>query len=244
MNKKSRKFVVHAFATVLLGTALLPAFAQEQPVLDPPGKRFDLSGYTLQLPIAKRDSIEEIRGKQLNEYASPYFFLNADNGAMVFYCTSGGATTRGSHYPRTELRDNNEWEFTGQHVLSATLAVDQQPSTGNLIVGQIHGTHGNTEALKIRWSKGNIVVGVKRNTSATEERFTLLKGIPLHERFSYIISQSDHVVNVTVNGASMSFEYDSTWNGEKVYFKAGNYLQDNASPESAGRVEFFALKRT
>jgi len=237
------KTMLRSATTLLFALLSVNACAQNQTDTTPPGSRFDLSGYTLQLPIPWRDSIQEVRGNSLNAYSSNYFYLDSTNGAMVFYCRSGGATSHGSHYPRSELRDNNEWQFAGQHNLIATLAVDEQPASGNLIVGQIHGTHSNTEALKVRWSKGNIVVGVKRNTSATEERFTLVKGVALHERFTYNIAQNDHVVTVTVNGASMAFTYDSTWDGERVYFKAGNYLQDNGSPETAGRVAFFALQR-
>ncbi|MDN8660493.1 polysaccharide lyase family 7 protein, partial [Staphylococcus aureus] len=80
--------------------------------------------------------------------------------------------TKGSHFPRTELRDLNEWNFVGQHSLSAKAAVLQQPSTGKIIIGQIHGQTKGTEAVKIWWNNGQLQVGFKEEVNATEKRYT------------------------------------------------------------------------
>ena len=48
-------------------------------------------------------------------------------------------------------------------------------------------------------------------------------------------------MTVTVNGISKSFTYDHSWDGDTVYFKAGNYLQDNSASGSVGVVKFYAL---
>ncbi len=208
---------------------------------DAPGQHFDLTSYKLQTPIAKGDSVEEIAQPALHDFAASSFYFDAGSKAMVFECPDNGAPTRGSHFPRSELRDTHEWTFSGQHSLSASLAVAQQPASGNIIVGQIHGNGAGSEALKIRWSKGDVVVGVKTSPGNTEERFPLVHGLALGSRIDYRIAQSDHVVTVTVNGVSKSFTYDHSWDGDTVYFKAGNYLQDNSAKGSVGIVKFYAL---
>lgn len=208
---------------------------------DAPGQHFDLATYKLQTPIARRDSVEEVAQPALRDFVAPFFYYDASAQAMVFNCPDNGATTRGSHFPRSELRDTDEWTFSGQHTLSASLAVTQQPGSGNIIVGQIHGNGPGSEALKIRWSKGDVVVGIKSSPGSTEERFTLVRGLALGDRIDYTIAQSGHTVTVTVNGASKSFTYDHSWDGDSVYFKAGNYLQDNSASGSAGVVKFYAL---
>jgi Alginate lyase len=215
--------------------------ASGTPSAGAPGQHIDLATYKLQTPIAKHDSVEEVTQPALHDFVAPFFYFDASTNAMVFNCPDNGAPTRGSHFPRSELRDTNEWKFSGQHTLSASLAVTQQPSSGNIIVGQIHGDELGTEALKIRWSKGDVVVGIKANPGSKEERFTLVRGLALGDRIDYRIAQSDHIVTVTVNGISKSFTYDHSWDGDTVYFKAGNYLQDNSASGSVGVVKFYAL---
>jgi len=208
---------------------------------DAPGQHFDLATYKLQTPMAERGNIEEVSQPALHDFSAPFFYFEASTHAMVFNCPDNGAPTRGSHFPRSELRSINEWTFSGRHTLSASLAVTQQPSSGNIIVGQIHGNAPGTEALKIRWSKGDVVVGIKTSPNITEERFTLVHGLALGDRIDYRIAQSDHMVTVTINGTSKSFTYDRKWDADTVYFKAGNYLQDNSASGSAGVVKFYAL---
>ncbi|PRC94819.1 Alginate lyase [Solimicrobium silvestre] len=234
--------------TVLLAITSINALAAENKssntgvdVAKAPGENFDLSGYKLQLPVANGHSVVEVAPAMLRDYESNYFYTDKSSGAMVFSCPSNGATTRGSHYPRTELRSLSEWNFTDSHSLTATLAVTQQPDNRDLIVGQIHGDGKGSEALKLRWHNGDIVAGVKTSLNTTEIRSTIAKGIALGEQFTYSIVQQDHAVTVTVNGASQSFTYDASWDNETVYFKAGNYLQDNSTSGANGVVFFYKL---
>jgi len=208
-----------------------------------PAQQFDLSHFNLQLPIPNQNSITQIQGNKLNNYASQYFYLDLAKNGMVFFVSSDGVTTHGSHYPRTELRDQRNWNFTEQHTLTATLAVLEQPSTKKIIVGQIHGDRKGTEAVKIWWVNGDLIVGVKPEVDAKEQRVTYAKNIPLNQKFSYQIAQSGKNVIVTINNVSDSFHFGNSWDTEQVYFKAGNYLQDNSTtPVSTGRVEFYSLK--
>ncbi|WP_114238960.1 polysaccharide lyase family 7 protein [Dyella sp. C9] len=216
-------------------------FADDSSSGGAPGQHFDLAAYKLQTPLAKGDSVKEVTQPSLRDFSSPYFYYDAAAKAMVFLCPDNGASTRGSHFPRSELRDTREWTFSGRHSLSASLAVTRQPGTGSIIVGQIHGDGKGSEALKIRWSRGDVVVGIKTNPGSTEQRSTLVHGLKLGDRIDYRIVQKDNTVTVTINGATQSFTYDHGWDGQSVYFKAGNYLQDNSGSGSVGVVSFYAL---
>jgi len=217
-------------------------FAENLQNYQPPAQQFDLSHFNLQLPIPEKNSIKQIQNHELNKYASKYFYLDPSRKGMVFFVSSDGVTTHGSHYPRTELRDQRNWNFTGQHTLTATLAVLEQPSTNKIIVGQIHGDRKGTEAVKIWWVNGDLIVGVKPEVDAKEQRVTYAKNVPLNQKFSYTIAQSGKNVTVTINNVSHSFNFGNSWDTEQVYFKAGNYLQDNSTtPVSTGRVEFYSI---
>lgn len=201
-----------------------------------PGTKFDLTPFTLQLPLEQNSSITQKKGEELAKYSSNYFYLDPKDQSIHLFCTSDGTTTKGSHFPRTELREINEWHFTGQHEMSVKLAVLQQPNSGKIIIGQIHGHTKGTEAAKLWWNNGDLQIGFKKEVNDKEQRFTLLKNIPLNQVFSYTISQSDYTVTVTVNDQSQTFTFGDSWTSEPVYFKVGNYLQDNSKPVTSGLV--------
>jgi Alginate lyase len=236
LSTRRRFTVLFALGVVLIA----PARAADAGAA--PGERFDLSRYKLQLPQARGDGVVEIAQPALARYTSDFFYFDARSGAMVFHCPDSGAKTRQSHYPRVELRRLDEWTFAGTNRLSATLAVLRQPGSTSIIVAQIHGHSAGSEALKIRWIDGAIIAAAKTSLGAAETRVTLASGVKLGQRFSLRIEQRERVVNIEINGASASFTYDASWNDQAVYFKAGNYLQDNSASGSAGTVAFYTLQ--
>jgi len=242
MSLSLAKHTAKLIHLLILCTIPSLTFAESLQNVQAPAKQFDLSHFNLQLPIPNKNSITQIQGNELNDYASQYFYLDPTNKGMVFFVPSDGATTHNSHYPRTELRDQHEWNFTEQHTLTATLAVLEQPNSKKIIVGQIHGNGKGTEAVKIWWVNGDLIVGIKPEVDAKEQRVTYAKNIPFNQKFSYKIAQSGKNVTVTINNVSHSFNFGKSWDSEKVYFKAGNYLQDNnTNPISIGRVAFYSL---
>lgn len=231
-----------SFVTILFAF-MFSIFCNAQKTNKAPGSVFDLSGFNLQLPLAKANSIQQILDPELKTYSSDYFYLVQNPDAIILTCHSYGAHTKGSHYPRTELRDKNEWNFVGEHMMSVQLAVLQQPSTGKIIIGQIHGNRKGTEAVKIWWNNGKVQVGVKEEVDGPEKRYTLLNDVALHQVLDYTIKQSGQSVNVTINGKSVDMTLGESWSKEKVYFKVGNYLQDNLTPVSTGIVALYKIER-
>lgn len=227
----------------ILFTVIFSVFSNAQTTIKAPGSVFDLSGFNLQLPLAKGNSIQQILDPELKTYSSDYFYLSQNPDAIILTCHSDGAHTKGSHYPRTELRDKIEWNFIGEHSMSIQLAVLQQPSTGKIIIGQIHGNRKGTEAVKIWWNNGKVQVGVKEEVDAPEKRYTLLNDVTLNQVLDYSIKQSGRSVNITINGQSVDVTFGDSWYKEKVYFKVGNYLQDNLAPVSTGIVALYKVER-
>jgi len=227
----------------ILFTIMFSAFINAQKTDKAPGSVFDLSGFNLQFPLAKSNSIQQIYDQELKTYSSDYFYLTQNPNAIILTCHSDGAHTKGSHYPRTELRDKNEWYFVGEHFMSVQLAVIQQPSTGKIIIGQIHGNRKGTEAVKIWWNNAKVEVGIKEEVDGLEKRYTLLNDVQLNQVLDYSIKQSDRTINVTINGQSIDVVLGESWAQEKVYFKVGNYLQDNLKPVSTGVVALYKIER-
>lgn len=239
---------------VRVGFALLCAFSLSLPSawsLDPalpPGGNFDLSHWYLGLPDAGSSSIQPSALEA--GYTSEWFYTGAD-GAMVFWAPVTGGTTSGSSYPRSELReliagvDNStgiNWNALGSHVMTAQCRVLQVPSTGKVIIGQIHG--GSTPLCKIYYSSGTLYTRVHTQpTGGTENQYGFGTSA-LNTPINYELRVVDGVLTMTINGTTHVFDFvtGSNWGGAEFYFKAGSYCQDNVGPSDEGaRVAFYAL---
>src|SRR5262245_51865276 len=126
---------------------------------------FNLLNWKLTLPV---DSDGGITGtaKEITSllgYESQYFY-DAPDGAMVFKAFAEGATTSGSSYARSELREMNgtakaAWSLSQGGTMSATLKIDHMPvyddgSPGRVVIGQIHG--GSDELVRLYYQGGKL----------------------------------------------------------------------------------------
>ena len=101
--------------------------------------------------------------KNLIGYMNLKYFYTGSDGAMVFRAPVEGATTSGSRYARTELREMNgseraAWTIEQGGIMNATLKVDQAPtlfneSKGRVVIGQVHGQ--NDELVRLYWEKAH-----------------------------------------------------------------------------------------
>ena len=232
------------------------------PVLDPakaPGENFALSTWYLTLPV---DSSETFTGTaaMVNPIPAtyqqwPYFYTGSD-GAAVFMAPTDGATTSGSHYPRSELRELNAdgslaaWTVAKGGSFSATLAVNELPVTstgrqGRIVIGQIHGP--KDELCRLYYDNGKLYFHDDKSGSTLVEKQYDLKSaagatsqIPLNAQFSYSIraTSSTLTVTATYNGVaySASEPISSFWPGLSLYFKAGDYVQVGLASSGAGTI--------
>lgn len=228
-----------------------------------PSVNFDLSNWKLTLPVdstggflAVAQEVSNLAGYENNKY-----FYTAGDGAMTFYAPVNGATTSGSSFARSELREMNgtaraEWQLSTGGSMSATLEVDLVPtltngSQGKLIVGQIHGQ--SEELVRLYWDKGTLYfMNDHAGSMDAGTKFLLLDSsgrapsVSLNEKFSYAIDARGDQLSVTVYADGQTYssktQINDIWDTDKFYFKAGAYLGVNETNGSgAGQVSFYSL---
>ncbi|AMZ73907.1 MULTISPECIES: polysaccharide lyase family 7 protein [Pseudomonas] len=214
----------------------------------------DLSTWNLSIPEGSPPATIET-SQLVQGFQAPYF--HSDSGTVFFWAPVTGSTTANAIYPRSELRETysdgtlRNWLYpAADNKLAATLAVSQVPSTGKVVIGQIHTKNSTSPLLKLEYqyktysSTGNIVAKVRmRPDDETGQVITIATGIKLNQSFSYLIHLSPAGV-LTINGAGYQWSspISSTWSDKPLYFKAGVYVQDNTGyPTEGGTVTFSLL---
>ncbi|GLY94219.1 polysaccharide lyase family 7 protein [Actinoplanes sp. NBRC 103695] len=222
----------------------------------PPGGNFNLSIWSLQLPIGSPGSPETIPPSRLkcpNGYSNPaYFWTDSNDGSMTFWAPEKGVTTPNSNYARSELREMNangsaaDWPLAGNHTLSADLRI---PSvTKNVAVGQVHlGSGGpSTKPLLELYYRpnGEIFLGTE-NSPAGGQTLHKVGDVPLGQRWTYVINVTGNKINLTINGTRTTYTIPSSFNPYKQYFKAGSYNQSSSDSTTRGaKVKFYSLTVT
>jgi hypothetical protein len=227
-----------------------------------PSGNFNLSNWKITLPVDQNGTLSgtAVEVQNLSGYQNSKYFYTGSDGAMVFYASVDGATTSGSSYARSELREMNgsekaAWNLSKGGFMGATLEVDAAPNRdgvgGKLVVGQIHGQ--DDELVRLYWENGTVYfVNDQAGASNSETKFTLKDStgatpeISLDEKFSYTINAKGSTLEVDVHADGKVYEsstaINSVWQSDSFYFKAGAYLGANESNGSgAGQASFYAL---
>lgn len=215
----------------------------------------DLGTWNLTIPVGS-PSVTIETPALMGGYQDNYF--KAANGTLFFWTPVNGSATANAVYPRSELRETyvdgklRNWTYgAADNYMSANLAVGQVPSTGKIVIGQIHAFGSTSPLLKLEYQfktktgTGNIVAKV-RNTPTDEAGavVTLLSGVKLNQRFTYVINMSPTgQLSILVNSTMFTQQLDPTWAPKPLYFKAGVYAQDNVGDATeAGSATFYNLK--
>lgn len=184
---------------------------------------------------------------------APYFYTAAD-GALTFMAPANGATTSGSHYPRSELREMTSggteaaWTIAQGGTLGASLAVDELPvastgKNGRIVIGQIHGP--SDELCRLYYDNGRLYFhDDKSGPSRTELEYELRSptgaaaNIPLHDVFDYSIVVANGTLTVSAQHNGIAYSATETinsfWTGKALYYKAGAYVQVGKPGSGAG----------
>lgn len=225
--------------------------------------KFNLQNWNITLPVDSRGSKSGTAAEVENliRYENSNYFWDAKDGAMVFRASADGATTSGSKYARTELRemkgeDRAAWKLSEGGTMSATLKIDQLPrwedgSPGRIVIGQIHGN--DHELVRLYYQDGTVHFVNDRagsNNQETKFAFKNSKGeepkIALGEKFSYLIDAHGKTLALKIFADGQEYRsvtsINSVWQSDSLYFKAGVYLGINESNGSGtGQASFYAL---
>jgi hypothetical protein len=212
-----------------------------------PGQLLRLTNWKLQLPIdtERTGSPDEIKQPELNSYTDANnFFLNSQLNGVVFRANAGGATTKNSSYPRSELREmtsdgrsNASWaNNSGTHTMTVRQAITHLPDVKDeLVAGQIH--DDSDDVIMIRLEGAHLFV-----ESGGKNIGDLATNYNLGTMFTIKMVAEQSSIKVYYND---SLKVTTDKNGSGYYFKAGCYTQANTtkgdSPASYGEVTIYDL---
>lgn len=196
-----------------------------------PANVLDLTNWKLNLPVDASGGTtgvsREVKQPELATFImNPFFHNNADNTGVIFQANTGGATTSGSGYPRTELREmtsngtvNASWSSTsGTHTMEIDQAITHLPVVKpHIVVGQIHDANDDVIVFRLEGSK---LFMDHNGTDGT----TLTTSYVLGTRFKVKFVVSGGKVMSYYNGTLVE-TYTKSFSG--AYFKAGAYVQSS-----------------
>ena len=214
----------------------------------------DLSTWNLSIPVGSPPTTIDTP-KLLSGFNDQYF--QAEGSDVQFWTPVTGTRTENAIYPRSELRETyadgrlRNWTYPeADNFLRATLAVNQVPSSGKVVIGQIHAFQSQQPLLKLEYQyktsklSGNLVAKVRiRPNDTTIKTVTVAENVPLQKSFTYVINLTpDGTLNVKGANKVWNTPISATWRDKPLYFKAGVYVQDNTgNSKEGGQVTFSKL---
>lgn len=209
-----------------------------------PSDILDLSNWYITLPIGEPKDPVDIYNPQLLSYQHPdYFHVNDSGDGVVFNCFSGGATTKNTFNPRSELREmfgSNQawWSMTdGVHTMTFTGCTTALPATRpSTVIAQVH--RGVDDVIEVRcWRP-------RRSPSLVIDVFhdninygVLNPNYVLGTKYDIKVVASDGVIKVFYDDMSTpKLAIPATY--DKCFFKAGCYIQCNPEKHGAHPDEF------
>jgi len=229
----------------------------------PPADNFDLSGYTLTIPVNESGGTTGVAAiipsaSLVDGYTSTFFYTGSD-GAMVFYAPSNGASTEmngtgTADHSRSELRevfdggDGGDWTNDVGGTMTATCRVDRSSvNSDEATVGQIHSDDRNqTPFVLLEYSATSNAIRVTIYPSPDAGTAVITNLVQNFDggTISYSLGWHGSTASIVVNGKSFDMPTGPSWNGVPVYFKAGAYSAAPSHGNPAGdatEVSFYAL---
>lgn len=210
-----------------------------------PSDILDLSRWKLQA------NGKDIKQPALGQYST--WHMNVSGQGVAFRARVSDPTTRGSSYPRSELRemksggkDNASWDTRkGSHTLDGTAAIGAFPKNRPTVVfAQVHDSSDDVVRVLGRRRKDGKVdlvasYGLGKDNGSEDKPLGVVKQ---GERFHFGIRAKGGVVFVDINGVEKAKRSAVR---SSCYFKAGAYVQSNTKYDAAtqyGGVVIYDLK--
>jgi hypothetical protein len=227
----------------LLITMAAPAYAA-----------IDLSTWNVTLPVDAKGT-NKGEAVELSATGHVVFHIEGSDTSLTFKAPVDGAHTKGTKYPRDELRELSgknlaAWKLSTGGTMPACLQVDAVPkmkdgSPGKEVIGQIHGKKNELVRLYYNGNGSTVYFHNDRSGEDSKEHEFLLKDaagktpvIPLRKPFCYDIDAHKDAltVKVMVDGDTYSSvtKILPLWQKDSLYFKAGVYLGNNAKQGATG----------
>ncbi|WHS58183.1 polysaccharide lyase family 7 protein [Pseudomonas sp. G2-4] len=203
----------------------------------------DLTIWNITLPV--QTPAQVVATKAMPTLRNKYFDRTGQR--IIFWAPVNGSHTGKSDYPRSELRETTKdgklrnWRYnSGVNTLKGTLAVNQVPSEGRVVVAQIHAKDAPTPLLKLvyRYAKGTGNIDVEYRVKPKDKKSPVLFSVPnmaLNKAFNYSLQMDKQgKLTVLINNAGKQVKLDPSWYGYNFYFKAGVYTLDNVGYSTEG----------
>lgn len=197
-----------------------------------PANILNLTNWKITLPIDGSDSgtdADEIKQPQLATYSiDPYFKNNSTNTGVLFRAHTGGATTSGSGYPRSELREmtsngttNASWSSgSGTHTMEIDQAITHLPVVKpHIVAGQIHDAGDDVIVFRLEGQK--LFIDINGTDGPT-----LNSAYVLGTRFKVKFVVSGNQTKCYYNDV-LKYTLSKSYSG--AYFKAGAYTQSSCT---------------
>lgn len=198
-----------------------------------PSDILNLTNWKLTIPEDGSDSnsdADEIKQPALATYSNdPYFKVNSSQTGVIFRAHTGGATTSGSNYPRSELREmtsngasNASWSSgSGTHTMEIDQAITNLPVVKkHIVAGQIH--DGSDDVIVFRLEGTKLFIDINGDDGPT-----LTSSYVLGTRFKVKFVVSNNQTKCYYNDVLM-YTHNQSYSG--AYFKAGAYTQSSCQP--------------
>jgi hypothetical protein len=215
-----------------------------------PSRLLNLTNWKITLPIetSHAGNPDEIKQPELDGFEhQEYFHVTGARDGVLFKAHCGGATTSGSGYPRSELRemtnngrDHASWSTTmGTHTMEIRQAITHLPvAKPHVVAGQIHDANDDVIVFRLEGSK--LFIDENGNDGPV-----LTTNYRLGDIFTVKFVARNRGVDCYFNG---QFIYTYAVSTSGCYFKAGCYTQSNTSrgdaPTAYGEVIIYDLSVT
>jgi len=163
-------------------------------------------------------------------------------GHTNYWCSVVGETSGSSSNPRTESRQTlpnsgEPYNWTVDdgylHAMSGRVRVELAPSSGKIIVGQIHAHKASNPYLMVTWWNGFARIDVRSTPTGSSVKM-LSVPCALGDSFEYGLETTAAGLKVYLNGSNVTLLVSELWKEFPFYFKAGAYVIDNDGPETEG----------
>ena len=208
-----------------------------------PADLINLDNWYLTLPTGEEGRPDCIYPPALESFGDDWFRLDDAHDGIVFRANAGGATTKNSNYPRSELREMLGGELAswsndaGTHTMTLRQAVTQLPNAKpQVVTAQIHDEDSDVVMVRLDGTTLKVQYDDGADDAVIDPDYKL--GTPYNLR----IVAADRKVQVFYNDKQVA---DIPISGAGWYFKTGSYIQSNPdrgdSPDAVAEVVLYAL---